>query len=102
MLLASRGGEAKTAENGAFYTMLAASHTTGMNPILSSLRAFATALTAQAHPLRPPAVGEADLRWPERSQQRPGSLDLERHVGNPRLSGITRSGVGLRQETPMR
>jgi hypothetical protein len=42
--------------------MLAASHTTGMNPILSSLRAFATVLTAQAHPLRPPAVGGADLR----------------------------------------
>ena len=40
MLFASRGGEAKTAENGAFYTTVAASHTTGMNPILSSLRAF--------------------------------------------------------------
>jgi hypothetical protein len=30
--------------------MLAASHTTGMNPILSSLLAFATALTAQQLP----------------------------------------------------
>jgi hypothetical protein len=50
MLLACRGGQAKTAENGAFYTMLAASHTTGMNPILSSLLAFATALTTQQLP----------------------------------------------------
>jgi len=81
--------------------MLAASHTTGMNPILSSLRAFATAL-------RPKRTRSALLRSRGRSSmagavpQRPGSLDLERHVGNPRLSGITRSGVGLRQETPMR
>jgi hypothetical protein len=72
--------------------MLAASHTTGMNPILSSLLAFATALTAQADPRRPPAVGGADMRRPERSQQKPGSLDLERHAGNPGLPGIAPLG----------
>jgi hypothetical protein len=37
MLSACQGGQAKTAENGAFYTTYGALHTTGMSPILSSL-----------------------------------------------------------------
>jgi hypothetical protein len=47
MLSAPRGGAAKTAENGAFYTTYAASRTTGMNPILSSVWTFSTALAGQ-------------------------------------------------------
>ncbi len=66
MLSASCCGEAKTAENGAFYTTLAALHTTGMSPILSSLRAFSTALTVPATP-----APTSCRPWAELSKNKP-------------------------------